>query len=112
LRYSEARRIERSRILDELVAVTGCHRKHAMRVLRVGLPVRAMDRGVYGLLIPAKAHRSKVAAETPVSTWHHSSKANKNDEGGHAEMAPRRDVVTLLIASLRGDGCTDMRRSR
>lgn len=35
-RYSEARRIERSRILDEFVAVTGYHRKHAMRVLRDG----------------------------------------------------------------------------
>jgi hypothetical protein len=35
-RYSEVRRIERSRILDEFVAVTGYHRKHAMRVLRDG----------------------------------------------------------------------------
>ena len=35
-RYSEAGRIERSRILDEFVAVTGYHRKHAMRVLRSG----------------------------------------------------------------------------
>jgi hypothetical protein len=35
-RYSEVGRIERSRILDEFVAVTGYHRKHAMRVLRGG----------------------------------------------------------------------------
>ena len=35
-RYSEVRRIERSRMLDEFVAVTGYHRKHAMRVLRGG----------------------------------------------------------------------------
>jgi hypothetical protein len=35
-RYSDAERIERSRILDEFVAVTGYHRKHAMRVLRSG----------------------------------------------------------------------------
>jgi hypothetical protein len=35
-RYSEAGRIEKSRILDEFVAVTGYHRKHAMRVLRSG----------------------------------------------------------------------------
>lgn len=34
--YSKAGRIERSRILDEFVAVTGYHRKHAMRVLRSG----------------------------------------------------------------------------
>jgi hypothetical protein len=35
-RYSEAERIERGRILDEFVAVTGYHRKHAIRVLRSG----------------------------------------------------------------------------
>jgi hypothetical protein len=33
-RYCEAGRIDRGRILDEFVAVTGYHRKHAMRVLR------------------------------------------------------------------------------
>src|SRR5262245_41947405 len=36
VRYSDVGRIERSRILDEFVAVTGYHRKHAMRVLREG----------------------------------------------------------------------------
>jgi hypothetical protein len=35
-RYGEAGRIERGRILDEFVVVTGYHRKHAMRVLRSG----------------------------------------------------------------------------
>lgn len=38
-RYSEAGRVERGRILDEFVAVTGYHRKHAMRVLRSGCTV-------------------------------------------------------------------------
>lgn len=33
-RYSEATRTEKIRILDEFVAVTGFHRKHAMRLLR------------------------------------------------------------------------------
>ena len=32
-RYGVARRLERSRILDEFVAVTGYHRKHAIRLL-------------------------------------------------------------------------------
>src|SRR6185312_8658316 len=32
-RYSKGRRAEKGRILDEFVAVTGFHRKHAMRVL-------------------------------------------------------------------------------
>src|SRR3954452_6193757 len=35
-RYSNGRRAEKGRILDEFVAVTGFHRKHAMRVLRAG----------------------------------------------------------------------------
>ena len=35
-RYARASRLERGRILDEFVAVTGLHRKHAMRLLRGG----------------------------------------------------------------------------
>ena len=37
-RYARASRLERGRILDEFVAVTGLHRKHAMRLLRGGQP--------------------------------------------------------------------------
>ena len=37
-RYGRASRLERGRILDEFVAVTGLHRKHAMRLLRGGQP--------------------------------------------------------------------------
>ena len=37
-RYARATRLERGRILDEFVAVTGLHRKHAMRLLRDGQP--------------------------------------------------------------------------
>ena len=35
-RYARGSRAERGRILDEFAAVTGYHRKHAMRVLRAG----------------------------------------------------------------------------
>lgn len=41
-RYVESGRGEKSRILDEFVAVTGFHRKHAMRLLRNG---EVADRG-------------------------------------------------------------------
>ena len=37
-RYRQAGRIEKGRILDELCAVTGWHRKHAVRVLAAGCP--------------------------------------------------------------------------
>src|SRR5260370_3756605 len=37
-RYAQGDRVERRRVLDEFSAVTGFHRKHAMRLLRAGLP--------------------------------------------------------------------------
>lgn len=37
-RYARSGRAERSRVLDEFTAVTGFHRKHAMRLLRSGKP--------------------------------------------------------------------------
>jgi hypothetical protein len=39
-RYGDGLRREKVRILDEFVAVTGYHRKHAMRLLRQGRPVK------------------------------------------------------------------------
>ena len=58
-RYSRADRTERSRILDEFAAVTGFHRKHAMRLLRVGATeasVRGHDR-VAGFTTTRRAKR-------------------------------------------------------
>lgn len=43
-RYREADRADKSKILDEFSAVTGFHRKHAMRLLRSGFPSRAPSR--------------------------------------------------------------------
>jgi len=41
-RYAQGDRAERGRILDEFAAVTGFHRKHAMRLLRAGQVTRAL----------------------------------------------------------------------
>ena len=38
-RYAVGSRVDRGRILDEFTALTGHHRKHAMRLLRAGKPV-------------------------------------------------------------------------
>ena len=35
-RYASGSRADRSRMLDEFAALTGHHRKHAMRLLRAG----------------------------------------------------------------------------
>jgi hypothetical protein len=40
-RYAQGNRAERGRILDEFAAVTGLHRKHAMRLLRAGRVTRS-----------------------------------------------------------------------
>src|SRR3979490_146795 len=39
-RYAQGDRAERGRILDEFAAVTGFHRRHAMRLLRAGQVTR------------------------------------------------------------------------
>ena len=44
-RYAQGDRAERGRILDEFAAVTGFHRKHAMRLLRAGQVTRLVARG-------------------------------------------------------------------
>ena len=38
-RYQQAAKPDKTRILDELVVVSGCHRKHALRLLTGNLPV-------------------------------------------------------------------------
>ena len=38
-RYARSTRKDRGRILDEFTAVSGLHRKHAMRLLRAGCAV-------------------------------------------------------------------------
>jgi len=43
-RYARSSRLERGRILDEFVALTGHHRKHAMRLLRSSGPAAAERR--------------------------------------------------------------------
>jgi len=43
-RYAGAPKVQKQRILDEFVAVTGYHRKHAMRLLRAGITKKATAR--------------------------------------------------------------------
>ena len=62
-RYGAATRAEKSRILDELVAVAGYHRKHAIRVLRRR----------EAAVTPDRAHRGRVYGEddreTLIALW-------------------------------------------
>ena len=62
-RYGAATREEKGRILDELVAVAGYHRKHAIRVLRRR----------QAAVKPERAHRGRVYGEddreTLIALW-------------------------------------------
>jgi len=60
-RYRLAGRVEKGRILDELTAVTGWHRKHAVRVLRVKLPTQAA--------VPRKRRYNDVIRDAVTALW-------------------------------------------
>jgi hypothetical protein len=66
-RYAQGDRSERSRILDEFTAVTGFHRKHAMRLLRAGQVIRRCgprpDRRVYD-----EAVRVQIPTKSPADS--------------------------------------------
>jgi len=40
-RYKQASKLEKTKILDEFVAIAKCHRKHAIRLLMGAAPVRS-----------------------------------------------------------------------
>src|SRR5262249_32840039 len=61
-RYGEASRAEKGRILDELVAVSGYHRKHAIRLVgSVAKPRRAPR--------PARRRYGEAAREALMALW-------------------------------------------
>src|SRR5947208_30878 len=60
VRYASAARDEKKRILDEFAAVTGYHRKHAIRALRAA---SSSDRGE----TPARAVRTRLYGDEVVT---------------------------------------------
>jgi hypothetical protein len=61
-RYANSERCEKARILDEFVAVTGFHRKHAMRVLRGEQITRSAPR-------PARRLYDEAVREALIVIW-------------------------------------------
>jgi hypothetical protein len=97
-RYSKGRRAEKGRILDEFVAVTGFHRKHAMRVLRGG-PAPRPERRLY----------DEAVREALIVIWEASDRVcgkrlkalapilvEAMERHGHLRLAP--EVRTRLLA--------------
>lgn len=62
-RYGDASKSEKSRILDEFVAVAQCHRKHAVRLLSGGAPV--LD----GTPTPVRRIYTESAREALIILW-------------------------------------------
>ena len=102
-RYAQGDRVERGRILDEFAAVTGFHRKHAMRLLRAGQVTRRCgprpDRRVYDAAV----------REALIVVWEASDRicgkrlrsllpilVEAMERQGHVQLAP--EVRTRLLA--------------
>ena len=66
-RYQQASRAEKHRLLDEMVAVTGMHRKAAIRLLNVGGPSHVSVSPPPRPVPPLAALATRPAAATPPS---------------------------------------------
>jgi hypothetical protein len=102
-RYARSERAEKSRILDEFVAVSGFHRKHAMRLLRNGPQVgRSGPR-------PERRLYDDAVGEALIVLWEASDRicgkrlkalvpilVEAMERHGHLQLAP--EVRTRLLA--------------
>lgn len=91
-RYCAADRARKSRILDEFIAVTGLHRKHAMRILRQKPQPRStvrQERRIY----------TKAVQATLIMVW----------EASHRLCSKRlRPLIPILIESMENHGHLDL----
>lgn len=62
-RYHQATRQEKTRVLDEFMAVAGCHRKHAIRLLSSALPLPP------GASLPDRRTYDEAVREALVVLW-------------------------------------------
>jgi hypothetical protein len=108
-RYSASNRFERGCILDEFVAVSGLHRKHAMRLLRAGQPnQRSGPR-------PARRLYNEAVREALIVIWEASDRVcgkrlqalvpilvEAMERHGHLQLAPevRGGLQTMSAATI------------
>src|SRR5271156_3156865 len=95
-RYARGDRGERGRILDEFAAVTGYHRKHAMRLLRAGQVNRRSGPR------PGRRIYDEAVREALIVVW----------EASDRICGKRlRPLLPILLESVRGHGLPPMRRA-
>ena len=108
-RYSRANRVERGCILDEFAAMTGLHRKHAMRLLRGGEPKRRSDRR------PGRCVYDLAVREALIVVWEASDRVcgkrlrplvplliEAMERHGHLQLAPelRCGLLSMSAATI------------
>jgi hypothetical protein len=105
-RYSQADRRERGRILDEFTAITGFHRKHAMRLLRAGQPKRRSGPR------PGRRIYEDAAREALIVLWEASDRicgkrlrplvpvlVEAMERHGHLRLAPEVRISLLAMSA-------------
>jgi hypothetical protein len=94
-RYQTASSTEKRRILDEFVAVTGYHRKHAIRVLRKSAA------GVLSTSRPRARLYDEAVREALVILWEASDRICGNDLSNSSRPSSTRWSVTGISDSPR-----------
>jgi hypothetical protein len=105
-RYSQAERMERGRILDEFTAITGFHRKHAMRLLRTGQPKRRSGPR------PGRRIYDEATREALIVIWEASDRicgkrlrplvpvlVEAMERHGHLQLAPEVRISLLAMSA-------------
>src|SRR5580700_5346616 len=105
-RYAASSRKERGRILDEFAAVSGLHRKHAMRLLRGGRP------GRWSGPRPERRLYNDAVREALVVTWEASDRVcgkrlrplvpiliEAMERHGHFQLAPEVRIGLLAMSA-------------
>jgi hypothetical protein len=108
-RYASSSRKERGRILDEFAAISGLHRKHAMRLLRAGQPDRRHGPR------PARRLYDDAVREALIVLWEASDRlcgkrlrplmaimVEAMERHGHLQLAPevRAGLLTMSAATI------------
>jgi hypothetical protein len=108
-RYVSSNRNERGRILDEFTAITGLHRRHAMRLLRAGLPNRRSGPR------PGRRLYNEAAREALIVIWEASDRIcgkrlrplvpvliDAMERHGHLQLVPevRANLLAMSAATI------------
>ena len=99
-RYGMSGRAEKTRILDEFVAVTGFHRKHAMRLLRGGPTARSAAASRPGRRLYDDAVR-----EALVVLWEAGSAASASSHCFPFWWRPWSGMAILTWPRMSGPAC-------